>query len=346
MLTMLNGTARRNVRTGLQVMASGGALLVVLSVLLWSVDREIAPTLSALLRNGFGDRLALTETLVRMTPLLLCALAVAIPAKAGLFNIGAEGQLHAGAIGASGVALFASFLHPVALLPTMMLVAALAGCLWGVIPGWLRGRWGVNEVLVGLMLNYVAILAVQHLVHGPWKDLSALGWPYTARFAASAKLPTLGATNVHLGLALGIAGCGLGWVLLRSTTWGVSLRVIGQAPRAARHLELPLVRHIAVVLAVGAIFAALAGLGEVSVVQGRLRPGISAGYGYSGFLISWLVGNHLLLLIPAAFVVAGLYSGADALQLTAGLPSATADVFVGLVFVAALWLRAGRQVTS
>jgi general nucleoside transport system permease protein len=338
-------TIPRGLRIAGQVAATGAALLIVLSVLLWSVDRDVAPTLAALVRSGFGDQLGLTETLVRMTPLLLCALAVALPAKAGLFNIGAEGQLHAGATAAAGVALFGTFLPPLAVLPSMVASAVVAGALWGLIPGWLRGRWGVNEVLVGLMLNYVAILLVQHLVHGPWKDPGALGWPYTAHFPAAAKLPTLGASNVHFGLIVAIGGCLLAWVLLRSTTWGMSLRVIEAAPRAARHLEIPLVRHIAVALAFGAVFAALAGLGEVSVVQGRLRPGISAGYGYAGFLVAWLAGNHLLLLVPVSFVVAGLYAGSDALQLTSGLPSATADVFMGLVFVAVLWLRAGRRTT-
>jgi len=328
------------VRSTAAALVGGGALFLVVAVLLRSVDREVLPTVAALFRNGFGDRLGLTETLVRMTPLLLCAIAAALPAKAGLFNIGGEGQLYAGAMAASGVALYAPFVPGVLVLPAMTLAAGLAGAGWGAIPGWLRGRWGVNEVLIGLMLNYVAIFLVQHLVHGPWKDPGALGWPYTARFGPSAVLPTVGATNLHLGLLVGIVGCVVLWALLRSTAWGFSLRVIESSPRAARYLELPLARHLTASLAVGAVFAALAGLGEVSVVQGRLRPGVSPGYGYAGFLIAWLAGNRFLWMLPVAFLVAGLYSGSDALQITAGLPSATVDVFMGLVFITALWLRA------
>jgi simple sugar transport system permease protein len=184
-MKLLNDATPHSLRVAVQLVATVAALLVVLSVLLWSVNRDVAPTLTALLRSGFGDQLGLTETLVRMTPLLLCALAVALPAKAGLYNIGAEGQLHIGATAAAGVALFGTYLPPFAVLPSMVICAMVLGALWGLIPGWLRGRWGVNEVLVGLMLNYVAILLVQHLVHGPWKDSGALGWPYTARFPAA-----------------------------------------------------------------------------------------------------------------------------------------------------------------
>lgn len=315
-------------------LAAFGLAVFLFSALLLFAGRNPFTILAAIFDGAFGSRLAILETLTRATPLLLCAIAVAIPARAGLFNIGGEGQLHVGAVAATAVALNAGQLGPWLIIPAMLLAAALAGGTWAAIPGLLKGRLGVNEVLVGLMLNYVAIFLVQHLVHGPWKDDSALGWPYSASFPAAATLPTLGNSNVHLGLLIGIALAVLCFLLLRHTIWGFSVRIIDSSPRTARYLGLPLALYVLILMVLGGACAAFAGAGEVSVIQGRLRPGISPGYGYTGFIVAWLAGHNFLAIIPVAILIGALYSGADALQLTAGLPSAATDIFMGLVFLA------------
>lgn len=316
-----------------------GALLVALAVslvFLWGTGRDPLVTFSSIIIGGFGSVQGLTETITRMTPLLLCALAAAIPARAGLFNIGGEGQLNIGAISATMVVIYFTWLPHWAVIPTMILVAALGGMLWGLIPGVLRGYLQVNEVLVSLMLNYVAIALVEHLVHGPWKDPAALGWPYSISFPEWAVLPTFGNTNVHLIIFLGLGAIVLFHVLLRKTVWGFSVRVIESNLRAAYYARISVVRYIIVLIAIGGALAALAGLGEVSVIQGRLKPGISPGYGYTGFLVAWLARKNLIAIIPVSFLVGGFYSGADALQLLAGLPSATVDIFMSLIFFAFL----------
>lgn len=316
-----------------------GALLIallILSAFLSAAGRDPILTLWSIVLGGFGSAQALTETVTRMTPLLLCALAAAIPAKAGLFNIGGEGQLHVGAIAATAVVIYLTWLPQWAVIPAMILLAALGGAVWGLIPGLLRGWLRVNEVLVSLMLNYVAISLVEYLVHGAWKDPSALGWPYSIAFPEWAVLPTLGRTNVHIILALGVAAIGLVHLLLRNTTWGFSVRVIEASPQTARYAHINIVYYILALMAVGGAMAALAGLGEVSVIQGRLKAGISPGYGYTGFLVAWLARKNLIAIVPVSFVIGGFYSGADALQLLAGLPSATVDVFMSLVFLAFL----------
>jgi len=325
------------------IYTAGGATVVaafaafsLLWLLLYAVDRNPAETIWSILVGGFGSALGLKETVTRMTPLLLCALAAAIPAKGGLFNIGGEGQLHLGAIAATSVIIYLTWLPHWMVIPAMIMMAMLGGAIWGFIPGILRGWLGVNEVLVSLMLNYVAVALVELLVYGPWKDPLALGWPYSVSFPEWAVLPTWSGSNIHLGLPLGIAVIGLFYLLMRWTTWGFSVRVIEANPLTATYIGLRIKIYAIVLLSLGGAMAALAGLGEVSVIQGRLREGISPGYGYTGFLITWLSRKKPIAIIPISFLVGGFYSGADALQLSAGLPAATVDIFMGLIFLAFL----------
>ena len=309
---------------------------ILFSVLLTAADRNALITLWALFQGAFGSAAGLRETLTRCTPLLLCALAVAVPARAGLFNIGGEGQLQLGAIAATAVALHLGTDSALVMIPALVLAACLAGAAWAFIPAFLKAVWNVNEVLVALMLNYVGILLVEYLVHGPWKDNSALGWPYSASFPDAAVLPRLGHTNIHLGLGIAVIAALFLWFIMTRTTFGFSVKVIEANPVAARSIGIHMRTWILITMMLGGALAALAGLGEVSVIQGRLRPDLSPGYGYIGFLISWLAEHRFLAIIPAAIVIGGLYSGGDALQLTARLPSSTIDIMLGLVFAGAL----------
>lgn len=321
-----------------------GALLLIaltlamvgFSIVLTAAGRPALATIGAIFGGAFGSSLGWLETLTRATPLLLCGLAVAIPARVGLINIGGEGQLHMGAIAVTAVVLTVGD-GPAWLMIALMIGAALiGGAFWAAIPGLLRARWSVNEVLVTLMLNYVAIFGLEYLVHGPWKDPSALGWPYSARFPDAAVLPTLGHSNVHLGLALAVVVAVVTYVLLRSTVWGFAIKIVNANSRVARLSGLEVAWYFVLLLMAGGAVAGLAGMGEVSVIQGRLRSGLSPGYGYTGFLIAWLAGQRVLLLVPLSVLVGGLYAGADAIQLTASLPSATVDIFMGLTFLAVL----------
>ena len=306
---------------------------LLMAILLLVVGKNPFSIFWAAIVGGFGRSLGLTEAITRMTPIFLCALAVAIPSKAGLYNIGGEGQLHCGAIAATAFVLYATWLPHFMMIPCIILVAMAGGALWGMIPGLLRARFQVNEILVTLMLNYVAIYIVDHLVHGAWRDPNAFGWPYSVSFPEWAVLPTWGRSNIHLGILLGLGAVVLVYFILRSTTWGFSLRLIEANPSTAGYVNINTARYIIILMAVGGATAAIAGLGEVSVIQNRLRPGISPGYGYTGFLVAWLARNNPIVIIPVAFFVGGLYSGADVLQLTVGLPSSTVDIFLGLAFL-------------
>jgi simple sugar transport system permease protein len=313
--------------------------LLVISLALASVGRNPFLTFAAIFEGAFGSAFSIQETLTRATPILLCALAAALPARAGLSNIGGEGQLHMGAVAATAVVLLAPALPGGVMIATILIAAAAAGAAFAALAGVLRAFLGVNEVLSGLMLNYIGILLVEYLVHGPWKDPSALGWPYSVSFPPAAVLPKLGQSNIHAGLVLGVAIALILALLWQSTKWGLAIRVLEDNPLAARFAGINVQAYFIILIALGGACAAIAGLGEVSVVQGRLRSGISPGYGYIGFMVSWLAGHQFLALIPISIIVGGLYSGADALQLTAGLPASTADIFLALAFLAFL-LRA------
>jgi simple sugar transport system permease protein len=317
-------------------LAALAVTVLLFSILLLVAGRNPFSTLWALFQGAFGTSFGIRETLTRCTPLMFCALAVAVPARAGLFNIGGEGQLHFGAIATTALVLHGGSSLGVTTVPAMVLVACVAGACWALVPALLKAMLNVNEVLVSLMLNYVAILLVEHLVHGPWKDPSALGWPYSASFPQAAILPTWGNTNVHMGLLLAVVAAVCLWFVMARTTFGFSVKVMEANPVAAISVGIRMQSYLLVTMAIGGALAALAGLGEVSVIQGRLRPGISPGYGYIGFLISWLAGHRFLVVIPAAVVIGGLYSGSDQLQLAAGLPSSTVDIMLGLVFVGVL----------
>jgi len=306
------------------------------TVLLTMAGCNAYDTLLAIFRGAFGSTAGIRETLSRSTPLLLCALAVAVPARAGLFNIGGEGQLHLGAIAATAVALQSGSTSPLVMIPMMILAACLAGALWGAIPGALKAILNVNEVLVALMLNYVAVILVEYLVHGPWKDPTALGWPYTAAFPDAAILPQWNHTNIHLGLAIAIAAAIVLWFIVTRTTFGFSVKVIEDNPVVARSVGIPIKSWILITMALGGAMAAIAGMGEVSVIQGRLRPGLSPGYGYIGFLISWMAGHRFIAIVAASLLIGGLFAGSDALQLTASLPSSTFDIMLGIFFIAVL----------
>lgn len=292
-------------------------------------------TLADMVSFAVGDTYSLSETLVKTTPILLCALATLLPARLGLVSVGAEGQLFMGAIFGTAVMLAARHAPLPLLVPAMLAGGLAGGAIWGLIPGFLRGRLDVNETITTLLLNYVAALLVNALVYGPWKDPGNLGWPATIAFPA-ASLGALFGTRVHAGLllALGIA-LALGFILARSR-WGLELSVLRGNAKVGRMVGLSFSRQAMVTMALGGAFGGLAGICETAAIQGRLQPGISVGYGLTGFLVAWLSGHNPVIAIPVSFLVGGLIAAGDLLQLFAKVPAASATILQGLLFATAL----------
>jgi simple sugar transport system permease protein len=300
--------------------------------------------LHAIWTSTLTSSYGLQDVAVRMIPLLFCAMAVAIPARVLAVNVGGEGQLFIGGITSAWVALHFTSWPMWALLPAMALGGALGGGVWGGIAGWMKTRGWMSEVFSTVLLNYVAILAVNALVYGPWRDPTSSNYPQTRELVPAARLPHFGASRVDISIVLAVAVVvGFG-IFLRRTRWGLEMRAIGSNPYAAERNGVPIARYVIVALFVGGALAGLAGMTQLSALQFRLNPGISppVGFGYLGFLISWLAGHDMKLIIPMTFLLAVLFSSGDILQITQGLPAATVTVLSSILMLVVLLARARR----
>lgn len=296
------------------------------------IGENPAGVIVTLLGMGAG---APSEVFVKAVPILFCALAVALPGRLGLVNIGGEGQLVLGAIAATCVAVCLPGSGPIGLL-MMVLGAVAAGILWGGLPGWLRSKFQVNETLLSLLLNYVAQLFLLYLIHGPWKDPGSLGWPQSRAFPASLILPEIGESRVHLLSVVALVLCILFAYLGKYTRIGFSGRIIQSNVGTARYLRIKVNIYFVVAFCLAGAIAALGGMGEIAGVQGRLRDGFSLGYGYAGFFVAWLCGHRFLLLPLAAVLFACVVVGADSLQVFKELPFATVYLLQGIIFLAVM----------
>ena len=215
----------------------------------------------------------------------------------------------------------------------------LGGGLWAVIPGVLRARGWVSETIATLLMNYVAVLLVQFVVFGPWKDPEGVNYPQTAEFAAAAILPSLGTSRVHLGIVFALVSLGVYAFVLARTRWGLEMRAIGGNADAARRDGIPIGRYVVVLMLVGGGLAGLAGMSEVSAIQGRLRSSLSPGYGFTGFLISWMAAGRPLGILAASLLLAVITAGGDILQMTQSLPGSVVNILMAVILFVVLGSR-------
>jgi general nucleoside transport system permease protein len=316
----------------------GGAtlFLALASIFLVVIGQPPLTTLWTMVEYAFGDNYSASESLVKATPILLCAFAVILPARLGLISVGGEGQLYFGAL--TGTAIVVNFpgAPMFALLPAMLALAAAGGATWGGLAGIMRARFNVNETISTLLLNYVAVLLVSYFVYGSWKDPTSLGWPATIQFPPAATVPSLFGTRVHLGLIIAFIAAVILHVAVDHTRWGLELKIIAGNRKVGAMVGLSFATNTLIVMALGGALAGFAGICETSAIQGRLQAGLSVGYGLTGFLVAWLSGQHFLRAVPIAILVGGLIAAGDALQLYSKIPSASAIVLQGLLFAAAL----------
>src|SRR5438445_309411 len=221
------------------------------AVVLWYAGVDPLAAYAEVLSQAFGSGFGLAETAVKAIPLIFTGLAVLLPARMKLWNIGAEGQLQLGAIGAAWIALWTPLGHSPVAVPAMLIGGMAAGAAWCLLPGALRAWLSVNETITTLLMNYVALLLVDHLIYGPWKDPASRGFPLSAPFPPSAHLPALiPGTRVHLGLALALLAAAAVAVGLIRTRWGFAVPVIGDNPDAARYAGISLVRHTLIAMGI------------------------------------------------------------------------------------------------
>ena len=328
--------AARWVGWGIVGVASYAALILI-------YGKSPVGALQDIWSNALASSYGRQDVIVRMTPLLFAAMAVAIPARVGQVNVGGEGQIFAGGLTASWFALTFTSWPIWLLLPATAIAGMIGGGVWGGLAGWLKARGWLSEVFSTVLMNYIAILAVSALVFGPWRDPTSSNYPQSRELVAAARLPHVGSSRVDVTIFFAVASViGFDW-FLRRTRWGLEIRAIGGNPFAAVRNGVPVNAYIVAAMLVGGALAGLAGMEQVSALQLRLNPGVSAGFGYVGFLISWLAGHNPRLIIPMTFLLAVLASGGDILQITQGLPSAIVNVLAAILMMTVLLGGASRR---
>jgi ABC-type uncharacterized transport system permease subunit len=333
----------------LPVLAVAGALVVgALLLLMLGVNPFTA--YAALFNGALGNVSGITQTLTKATPLLLVGLGICIAFRGGVINIGGEGQIILGAVSASAFAIGFGHWPGWLLLPLTMLAGTLAGLVWGGIPGWLKARMGVNEILSTVMMNQIALQAMNFLLRGPMLD--------PAQIAAGTNIPQSAAlpeivwltrlvprTLFHSGAILAVVLAVAVYFLLWRTTIGYRIRAVGLNPAASRYAGIPVSRYVVLSMALSGAFCGLAGAVEVMGVHHRMIEGMSGGYGFSGIVAALFGKLHPLGAIPASAIFGSLLVGADKMQRSVQVPSSLVVALQGLIvlFVVASDLYVRRR---
>ena len=290
---------------------------------------------ATILSSTLGNVRGFTEVLRKSIPLLLAGVGLVLAFRAQFWNIGAEGQILAGAVAASGVALFVP-LPPPLYLPVMFLAGFLGGALWGLVPALLKVRLGVNEIITTLMLNYVALYSVQWLIYGPWKGAATRGMPISDFFPDAAWVPVLPGTRLPwptlvLGLLLALFIA----FLLARTKLGFEIRVLGQSPHAARYAGVNFLKTTLALVLISAGAAGLAGVGEVAGLHHRLidPEQLSLGYGYTAIIVALLARGSPIAAIFTALFLGLVFASGDVMRVSLRLPFQMTGVISGLVLL-------------
>jgi simple sugar transport system permease protein len=275
---------------------------------------------------------ALSELMVKATPLLIIALGLAVCFRSNVWNIGAEGQFVIGAVTASGVALMADSQTGSWIIAAVLVAGVAGGMFWAAITAWLRDRFNANEILVSLMLVYVAIQLLNFLVYGPWKDPQGYNFPQTKTFEAVTQMPRLmDGSRITIGLILALVGAGAVWVFLFRTYAGYAQIVGGLAPAAARYAGFSSRRALWTALLISGGAAGLAGALEVAGPIGQLTPYVPAGYGFAAIIVAFVGRLHPVGMVFSAILMSMFYIGGELAQSRMGLPKSITGVFQGLL---------------
>lgn len=323
-------------RTASIPLASVALALIIGGIILEISGANAIEAYAALYEGAFGDLSKLGRTLEKATPLVLSGLAVTFAFKAGLFNIGAQGQLVLGAITAAWIGFGVEGLPLIIHLPLALLGGALAGALYGAIPGVLKTTTGAHEVITTIMLNFIALNISDYLADGPLKD-NSLGniIARTPKILETAKIPTI--ENIPLGFFVAVTVAIGVWWLLAKTTLGFEIRTAGLNPHAAKYAGIKVGRTIVITMIISGMLAGLGGAIETQGVVGRFQPGFNAGLGFDGITVALLGKTNPIGVIFAALLIGAMKAGSSQMQFSAGVPSDIIKVIQALIlfFVAA-----------
>lgn len=303
-----------------------GALMFTL------MGKDAGATLHAFFLVPLADKNGIAEWLLKASPLALIGCGLAIGFRANIWNIGAEGQLVLGAIGGAVLAIAFDGVNAWWLLPAMTLAGMAGGVAWAAIAAWLKTRFYCNEILVTLMLTYIATLLLAYLVQGPLRDPGGQNFPQSIMFGTSALFPILwDETRLNASVLLSLVSVLLTWLFMKYLFISFQMRVAGLAPLAARYAGFSEPRMVWVSLCIGGAAAGLAGVGEVAGPLGQLQPAASPGYGFAAIIVAFLGRLHAGGIALAALLMSLLYLGGESVQVTMQLPKAITGVFQGLL---------------
>ena len=344
----LAGAARRWAAAFKAPVAAFLATLVAFGIFMGLIGRNPVAIYQQMFRGSFGTWFSFQNTLLRAAPLMLTALATALPGRLGLVVLGGEGAMVLGGLAAAIAGLWAkNHGHgPMAVAAAMLLAGAAIGAFWIGLAGALRAYRGVNETIASLLLNYIAIALLNHFVEGPLRDPASLNKPSTAPIGDENMIGNLPGLDVHWGLAWGLGLCLLGWFLMNRTLFGFSARMVGGNVRAALLNGLPVARMIVIVTVMAGVCAGLAGSLEVAAIHGTANGSLVTGYGYTGVLVAFLARQNPLAVIPVSIIIGGIGASGGLLQRAFELPDATVSVLQGILFISILLSETLRGRTS
>lgn len=306
-------------------------LLIGLALFAW-LGKDPVRALQIFFWEPIKSSYALGELMVKATPLLIIALGLAVCFRSNIWNIGAEGQYVMGAIAATGVALLADKDSSGAMMWAVLLMGVVGGMVWAGLTALLRDRFNANEILVSLMLVYVAIQLLNYLVFGPWKNPLGYNFPQTQTFEAAARVPRLmSGSRVNIGLLIGLVGVLALWLFLFRTRAGFAQLVGGQAPAAARYAGFSSRRALWLALLISGGCAGLAGALEVAGPIGQLTPYVPVGYGFAAIIVAFVGRLHPVGIVLSAILMSMFYIGGELAQSRLGLPKSITGVFQGLL---------------
>jgi simple sugar transport system permease protein len=306
------------------------AALAVSAVVLLVIDINPLEAYSTMFVETLTSELGQTETVRTAVPLILTGLAVYLPLKAGLFNIGAEGQLVFGALAGTWIGLNVS-LPGIALVPLMFLAAGIAGSFLAAIPAYLRARWDINEIITSLLLSFVALELMSYMVRGPMQG-SAGNFPQTDQFSAAATIPSV-FMNVHAGILVALLMAALTYLLMTRTRLGFEITFIGSNDEAAIQAGMSKYKVYLTVFLLGGAVAGLGGISEIAGVQGRLRASFEPGYGFTAIPIALLGRNSAIKVTLAALFFALLFTGGTNMEVFLGIPASLVEVIQALIIL-------------
>ena len=311
--------------------------LIFSGILLWIFGANPFETYAAMATGAFGQRYHISETLLARYPPYAHWPRRGYRLPHAVLEYRRRRPVVWGVIAATWVALFLpeqiGGMPQWTFLPAMIVAAFVAGAIWGLIPAFLKTALGVNEIITTLMFNYVALLWMQYLYTGSWKDPEGFGFPGSAQFPQHAWLPRLPIDlgRVHYGLIIAVLAAFLLWLVLDRTKWGLEIKVIGKNPLAARYAGMSIARNVLLVMCVSGGIAGLAGFSQVAGVAHRLQNGIAVGDGFTAIIVAWLAKLNPWAILLVSILLAGLSTGGDQLQITMGLPAAVAGVLQGSI---------------